>query len=729
MGERPTRFRSFLRELKRRRVVQAATVYAGVGFVVLQAADIIFPMLLLPAWLSRAVLALVLLGFPIALVLAWAFQMTPEGLERVEEGTADAAGRERAGAPAATPAREGAWLSLPSALTVGALVLVGVGLGWFIGGGSSPGDAGARPGVELRGREGGDAPRAPLMHVSVTLPPGDSLVPGPGPSVAIAPDGSRLVYAARRNDATRLYLRSLDQVEAQPIRGTEGASAPFFSPDGEWLGFYADRGIRKVPVAGGPAAEVSEFGVRGASWGEGDTLIVAHSGTGNQGLWRVPPAGGEREQLTSTAGFDLEQPEQGHYWPQVLPGGRGVLYTSWNLPGSMRVAVVDLRSGEKRVLIEPGGQARYVPTGHLVYAWDGSLLAAPFDLEELRVTGPSVPVVEDIAMDSRAAAHFAVSRSGTLVRVPGDVPEGGQRLVWAYLDGRVEELPFGRASYVGVRTSPDGSRIVADHAEDRVRVWLFDPARATAQRLTEEKATEFWPIWSPDGESVVHNSNRYGGHALNLYRRVVDGSRPPERLTRSDYNQQPQSWTPDGSTLIYTEGHPQTGWDILALDVDGEREPRPVVKTPDRELHPSLSPDGRWLAYVSDRSGRYEVYLQRYPGPGGTIQVSPTGGVEPLWGPDGNRLYYRDVSGDTIRGVAFEGTAEPRLGTPEVLITGQYLSYFAAGRRYDLGPGGQRFLLIQERDDSEDRWFEPTRIDITLNWFGELQRLVERRGQ
>ena len=539
---------------------------------------------------------------------------------------------------------------------------------------------------------------------------------------------------AREGDTTRLYRRPIDSLHAEPVPGTEGARAPFFSADGSWAGFYTPGGlgadgeseegsfprraliggeVKKVSLQGGaPSSMFTVFGIPffGGAWEPDDTILWSH---GAFGLKRVASAAGTHEQL-SRANPQL------HVFPQVLPGGETVLFTIWNSSKDASIAVRHLTTGEQRTLIDAGTYGRYVPTGHLVYAWAGELLAVPFDLEELTVTGLPVRVLEDVLMEeSRGAAHFSLSDNGSLAYVPGGLVRDESRLVWVDRAGNLEPLPFPPGEHT-VRVSPDGKQVLATRRGVKgpgMDLWIYDLERGTQRRLTDEKGLEWWGLWTPDGGSVVYSSSADG--PLNLYWKPADGTGDEEILVESDYALNAFSWSADGKLLAFQQqSHPTTGTDIWVL-ADGE--PRPFLRTTNEEVHPTFSPDGRWLAYVSDESGRWEVSVQPYPGPGAVTPISTDGGFEPVWSPDGREIYYRRESGAQVMAVSFvPDEAPPRVGKPRLLFEGPYRGGQRYGRSYDLAPDGERFLMIQEGEPPSP----PPQYNIVLNWFQELKRLV-----
>ena len=578
-----------------------------------------------------------------------------------------------------------------------------------------------------------------VSRFASTLPTGQTMrdVGFFGSSVALSPDGSQLVYVAREGDTTLLYRRPMDSLHAESVPGTEGARAPFFSADGSWVGFYTPGGlstdgeskkgslparaliggeVKKVSLRGGAPSSmftVPDIPFYGGTWGVDDTVVWGH---GAFGLKRVASAGGPQEELSG------RPYEQLHLFPQVLPGGETVLFTIWNSSRDASIAVRHLATGEQRTLIDAGTCGRYLPTGHLVYAWAGELLAVPFDLEELTVGGLPVRVLENVLMEEhRGAAHFSLSDNGSLAYVPGGLVRDESRLVWVDRAGNLEPLPFPPGDNT-VRVSPDGKRVLVSRRGMKgpgIDLWVYDLERGTQRRLTDEKGLEWWGLWTPDGRSVVYSSSR-NDPIMNLYWKPADGSGDEEILVESDYlSLNPFSWSADGELLAFQEqNHPTTGTDIWVL-ADGE--PRPFLRTKNEEVHPTFSPDGRWLAYVSDESGRWEVSVQPYPGPGAVTQISTDGGFEPVWSPDGREIYYRRESGGQVMAVSFvPDEPSPRVGKPRLLFEGRYRGGQRYGRTYDLAPDGERFLMIQ---DGEPPPPQP-QYNIVLNWFEELKRLV-----
>jgi len=564
----------------------------------------------------------------------------------------------------------------------------------------------------------------PVTRTVITLPPGQQLagLDKNGPAVALSPDGTHLAYVARQGGTQQLYLRAMDSLEAKPIAGTEGAANPFFSPDGQWLGFFAGGKLKKVPVHGGAALTLGDAAApRGASWG-GQGMIAF--GTPSVGvLEQVSDAGGTPHPLTR-----LEKGETDHGWPEFLPGGKAVLFVAGQAGFGLvnaQVAVQSVGTGERRNLIQGATQPRYAPSGHLVYWQGGSLMAVPFDRQQLAATGAAVPVVEGVLQSTFSeAAQYSVSATGSLVYVPGSVQSEQSKLVWVSRNGVEQRLAAPAHLYVFPRLSSDGRRVAVEVGEES-QVWLYDLSRETLTRFTFEGNTNANPTWTPDGKRIAFNSNREG--TGNIFWQLADGSGGLERLATSESTRVPMSWSPDGQLLAFIEANPTTGFDIWVLRMgdasagSGQvRKAQPFLRTPFNESAPRFSPDGRWLAYVSDESGRYEVYVQPFPGPGGKWQISTEGGTEPVWNPNGRELLYR--SGEKMMAVDIATRPSLTVAKPRILFEGPYLATPLTSPNYDVSPDGQRFLML--KPDEQTSSSAATQIVVVQNWFEELKRRV-----
>ena len=562
-----------------------------------------------------------------------------------------------------------------------------------------------------------------VSRFTIPLPQGQTLEYPFG--LGISPDGKQIVYGAEEEGDWQLYLRSLDELESKPLPGVEqGGAHPVFSSDGKWLAYAGwgeyDGLLRKVSLSGSGSQTLCNHGNIGRGWyfsnswtPDGDALIFGN----DTGLQRVSADGGTPEALTQ-----VKEGEVCHAWPQILPGGQAVLFTVFQNPES-RTVVLSLETGEQQTLIENSAKARYLPTGHLLYAWEGTLSAAPFDLDELQVTGPAVAVVEGITTIFAGDAQFSVSENGTLVYIPGGVAlRTPVRLVWVDREGREEPLAAETRRYFDPRISPDGSRVAADIWEaDNEDVWIYDLRRQTSTRLTFDQANdEDRPVWTPDGLRVVFTSTRDGGN-INLFWKAADGTGQVERLTTSANFQIPSFFSPDGKSLVFSELNPETGWDLAVLSMEGDPTAKPLLQTPFREDRPAISPDGRWMAYRSDESGRFEVYVRPFPNVAdGKWQISREGGTSPLWGPGGRELFYRRGQAMMRARIQTEPTFSHR--RPEELFTGEYSAAIFYGRSYDISPDGQRFLMLKPAELAEQT--SASQIIVVQNWFEELKRLV-----
>ncbi|MCZ6661613.1 MAG: protein kinase, partial [Actinobacteria bacterium] len=563
--------------------------------------------------------------------------------------------------------------------------------------------------------------------------------------LAVSPDGRTIVYTGLQDGDRHLFVRSLEELEATPLRGTERGVSPFFSPDGQWVGFYDQSSLKKVRIEGGSVVTICDAadGVEGASWASNDSIVFA-KGTLGTGLFRVSAGGGEPEVLTSPV---AERREVLHVRPDVLPGGRGVLFMAFSgdreslaggripvsggrIPVSEgRVAVLDLETGMYKTLVQEGSNPRYSPTGHLLYGVKGTLRAAAFDLQRLELTGDSFPIVEGILSKVSGAVNFAFSSDGTLAYVPGAQEELGANLalVWIDRDGQRETIPATLGASPSPRVSPDGGRI-AFEVQDATGsdVFVLDLARDTFRRLTFDRAFDSSPLWTPDGHGLVFSSTRDG--ARNLYFKAADGTGNVERLTMSTNEQIAHSWFADRMTLVLNERDAEREtWNVLTLPLEGERVPERVLDSEFDELSPQVSPNGRWIAYSSNESGRSEIYVRPLPNvQTGRWQVSTDGGMLPMWSPNGRELFYRALvqaryapfatAGDMMV-VNIENAPTFTHGRPEILFETQGL----AGRRgssYDVSPDGERFLMVSR---SEGRSLP---IHLVLNWFEELNHRV-----
>jgi len=552
------------------------------------------------------------------------------------------------------------------------------------------------------------------LHLSVTLPPDQTLLGTVFRRFALSPNGRTLVYAARSGGRQQLFVRPLDQAESRPLAGTENARDPFFSPDGRWVGFFADEELRKVSLEGGAPLKICDAPTetsRGASWGP-DGIIVLPLGQ-LSGLFRVADSGGTPEPLTAPRGNPATS---GHFFPQILPGEEGVLFTIWS-GSEWSTAILTLETGEWDEIARGCAAARYLATGHLLCAEmrgvrpTGSLLAAPLDLQRRTLTGSFVSLPGSATLGE---FDFAASRSGTLVYAVGASGLGQTDAVWVDRDGRSARLEGNTDGYQTPSLSPDGKQLVVTRMVEggREEVWLYDIENGNSARLTAASSVNNLPLWAPDGAHVLFNSLQ---RPPGLYRVASDlGDAPVMLLPREEHILVPGSFSPDGRLLVYTELNNRTLADLWTLSLD-DASVTPLVRSSANERTPAFSPDGRWLAFASDESGVDQIYVQPLPGPGPPIQASPDGGREPVWSRDGTELFYRHAG----RMMALPVTlgASFVAGPPIELFEDRYATEYKGRSNYDVGPDG-RFLMVEQEGS------EAVGLDIVLDWFDELERLV-----
>ena len=531
-----------------------------------------------------------------------------------------------------------------------------------------------------------------------------------GRVVAISPDGSRLVYPSDRG----IIVRSRDRLGGDEVSvPVDLARAPFFSPDGDWVGYTDGEALYKIPVTGGTPVFIAEVGEAAlASWST-DGIVVADVG----GLSRVPANGGTPERLPMPS---LDSGEQAAY-PELLPGGHAILFTvlptrsitigsSGVMPGT-RVEVLNLESGTRKTLINGGGRGHYVSSGYLVYASRTSLYAVSFNLKGLEVRGDPIQVASDVSR-----GEFAVSDEGTLAYLSGG-GEGLSTLVWTDREGHEDPLDAPPRQYIYPRLSPDGTRIALDISDPPDRdIWIWDIGRRALERFTVDPAANPMGVWSPDGTRIAFGSDRFGPTQLYLQR--ADKSDEPTRLLESDRLQMPISFAPDGR-LLFSEEVPNHRRDIRVLSLDDSRRVESLVHSPGQDGNAEVSHDAKWLAYDSDESGQFEVYVRPYPDADrARWQVSVGGGRQPLWSRDGRELFYRNFDGALL---SVPVTRNPTFtaGRPQKILDNR--SYIGrgrslAGRTYDVSPDGRRFLLLKAQSA------DTTSFVIVVNWTEELKR-------
>ncbi len=562
-------------------------------------------------------------------------------------------------------------------------------------------------------------PPKPVSRYSVAIPEEEALFTGFGSRVTVSPDGSRLVYMGAREQNSRLWVRDLDQLHATPLPGTDGANHPFFSPDGSRVGFWAQDTWRVASLGGGPPITVADSGIGfwGGSWGSEGYLYFDSELPGN-GLARVAESGGAPEAVTM---IDTAQGEQGHIWPEALPGGRGVVFsvargglanlTEWD------IAVADLATGTHTVLVR-GVRAWYAASGHLLYVTaDGTLMVVPFDETALAVTGDAVALVEGLRVGFAGIMDLAISATGTLFYTTGSVGSGLAELVWVTRDGTAEEInPGWTGDFRFPKLSPDGKQLaVSIRANDEEQIWIRQLDQGPLPKLTFTGTVNFRPAWTPDGRSVAYSSNR--GDNQDLYLRRADGTGQADLLLDEEQPIWQVTYSPDGEWLVYwviAESR-----DLYAVRVGVDSVPVPLVATEFDEFVPAVSPDGRWLAYVSNLSGQREVYVRPFPNTNdGKWQISTDGGQEPVWAHSGRELFYR--GGQSLMSVEVLPGATFVTGERRVLFSTQGFRANRNHQQYDVTPDDQRFVMIRNLGAEE-----AVELIVVENLFEELKAKVE----
>ena len=570
----------------------------------------------------------------------------------------------------------------------------------------------------------------PLTRFSVDL--GPEAVVGTRITAAISPDGRRLAFVARgAGGKEQLATRPLDQANPTFLAGTENASDPFFSPDGQWIGFFADGKMKKISIQGGAALTLCDApSARGASWGEdGNIVVTLNAPIG--GLSRVLAAGGTPQVLTKPG----DKNEATHRWPQILPGGEAVLFTgaTATINGAFddaSIQVLSLKTGQWKTVQQGGYFGRYLATsnraGQLVYVHQGTLLGVAFDLDRLEVRGTPAPLLEDVAGDQvTAGGQFDVSRNGTFVYLGGKSSVTWP-LVWLDSTGKTEPLLASPGAYYSPRLSPDGKRMAVSVSTNAIAV--YDSQRDTMTPLTFKPQFTNYPVWTPDGKHIVFEAAAAAGTTLQWAR--SDGAGESQPLLESKTGLRPYSFSPDGMRLAFSEDRVDSGSDLWTLPLDLSDPEHPKAGKPELYLRtmfgdePAFSPDGRWIAYRSIATGTNEVYVQTFPGPGGKWLISTGGGRHPVWSRNGSELFYQAqdyrimVATYSARGDSFTSDK------PRPWANTQILEPNALNWNLDLAPDGKRFV-VAPRPDATGGQKGSVHVTVLLNFFDELRRKTQ----
>jgi eukaryotic-like serine/threonine-protein kinase len=569
------------------------------------------------------------------------------------------------------------------------------------------------------------------LHLSTEIGADVTLFTDAGPSAILSPDGTRLAFLGTGSDQKRrIYVRPLDKLQGTALSGTENARDPFFSPDGQWLGFFADGKLKKISVSGGAEVPLCDApNDRGGSWGEDGSIVFAPAL--RTGLSRVSSVGGTPQPLTT---LDQQAGEVTHRWPQVLPGAKAVLFTTDTTTGTYEdadIAVYSTSSGQRKTVHRGGFHARYLPSGHIVYMHQGILFAVPFDPKSLEVIGRPAPVLEGLAaVPSNGGAQFSFSETGNLVYVSG---RGGYQAVsihWMDRQGQFTPLLDTPSGYRNPAFSPDGNRLAVEMSDGKTTdIWVYEWERDILTRLTFGGRGNFRPVWTSDGQKITYTSFKESG-LFSLEWKRADGAGDPQLLTQGKNEMFAQSWSPDGKVLAFYQLNRGSDWDILTVTLEGDEKsgwkpaaPQDFLNSPFSEVTPVFSPDGRWLAYRSDESGKDEIYVRAFPGPGSKWQISTGGGSSPRWSRNGKELFYATPD-NKIMTASYTASGDSfHADKPKIWSPGQFTSVFgSAPYSFDPHPDGKRFAVLKAPTSGETP--QGNKVSFIFNFFDELRRKV-----
>jgi Tol biopolymer transport system component len=542
-----------------------------------------------------------------------------------------------------------------------------------------------------------------------------------GASAILSPDGTVLAFAAQQADQTRLFVRKLDQLQATALSGTEGATSPFFSPDGQWIAFFAGGKLKRVSVTGGASIILCDApNNRGGTWADDGTIVFTPVNGSNVTLMRVSAAGGKPAVFgTLSTGATTQR------WPQALPGGKGVLYSEHSAVNgwdSGNLVVAPPGGGTGKIVVRGGHYGRYVPSGpgspkpgeggHLIYMQQGTLFAVRFDLDRLETVGQAVPAIDGVSANGAIAgsAQLAMSSDGTLVYVPGVSATRINPIDWITRDGKTSVLRATKADWANARFSPDGQKLALQIFDGQQSdIWVYDWNRDALTQLTFDPAEDRNPAWTPDGRRIVFDSDRVKTGIPNLYWVNADGTGDVTRLTDSSEPHIFPGWHPTGKFIAFTAVRPGTVNDLMILPMEGDAargwtpgKPAVFLATPAGETNPVFSPDGRWIAYFSNEAGGgvNDVYVRPFPGPGGKWRVSTAGGTVSRWSSSGRELLFLNPQGKimfssyTVVGDSFMAD-KPQIWSPTSIVGTR-----TGGSGYDLHPDGKRVAATATQEQT-----------------------------
>ncbi len=552
-------------------------------------------------------------------------------------------------------------------------------------------------------------PVHPIVRFDIQLPHDAEAIGATGSTIAFSPNGAQVVYVGKAQSGQRLYSRRMDQPDPVAIPGSEGGSLPFFSPDGAWLGFVQGPKLVKVAVTGGPVTPIATLaGIAfGATWTTSDTIVFGS----DSGLMDVPAGGGIPRVIA--------KPDSGEVFrfPDILPGDKAVLF-GISGRGPLKLAALDRHTGKVKRLNQAGGYPRYVTSGFVVLSDPSGILSAvPFDSERLEVTGPARPMADKLQSAGDGDVNIGVSRSGDIAYQIS--PSTGSRLLLVNRQGDTRNAGADTGNYYSPSISPDGRRIALLRGTtvgfQNRDVWVFDLLQRTQTRVTFD-TTAAWPVWSPDSRRIVYTRFTEGSNGFpgQLYSLPADGSGTAEPLLQQPGQWKAVSFEPGGRGLLFSgRQKASTKEEIWRMGIERGAKPTQILATAFDNASPSLSPDGHWLAYATNESGRYEIYVRSYPGAGGRWQVSLDGGTEPVWSPRGGEIFYRKDDDVMVAAVRTQPTFEVTARTK--LFNGQYETAGFRDHNYSVTPDGNTLVVLQSVVGSEQA------LVVTLNWFDQLR--------
>ncbi len=588
----------------------------------------------------------------------------------------------------------------------------------------------------------------PIVRFSFDLPPGQSMKPTWNAQLGFSPDGGTLAYSDNVGDTESTFIRQLGELDAKPLAGAPGMGIPVFSPDGRYLLLMdsMQMALKKAALSGGAPVFFANYDMafRGDWASDGYYYWTMHY---FGPIVRTSVAGSKPEPVTE---LDLSRQERTHRHAQLLPGGKAIIFTvsagGIDSFDDARIDLYTLDTKRRKTLVQGGFSPRYLPSGHIVYARAGNLYAVPFDMKNLEVTGPPLKVVENVLMSTNSgSAQFDASRTGALAYATGKAEGGARTVIWVDRQGNSTPLPLPPRSYVFPRISPDGKQLAIEVEGVNHDLYSYDFDRDVMTKLTTDGLSHA-PVWSPDGKRIAFRSWRAGN--MTMWWMPSDRSGPEERLTVVGARQSVVSFSPDGHYLAYNQmdasgmgmesgemgmmggaGMDAGGMGVWILPLRGDTTPRPFARSKFTEGSGRFSPDGKWVAYCSNESGRNEVFVQPWPGPGPKIQISSDGGTDPIWSRDSNELFYRN--GDKMMAVSVVTQPAFKASKPQLLWEGRYSHGMSSScgppgtteGSYDVTRDGRRFLMIKDLDED----VASSRIVVVLNFAEEMKRLSEEQ--